>query len=181
MKNSRLMVAALGLMISALSASVAFADAPPRTDLILWHLSTTPIPAGGTREYCATTQAQPFIPALCFGELPRAANAPHPDGFVRVQIQTQFYFLRITGLTPWQFMYRTGNPAQIRDVYSRSMRLTDEKGVSSTLTEQFIYNPPKVGPTGVVSDAGMMRTLVVTGSLPNGMPVNLPNVYMFSQ
>jgi hypothetical protein len=175
------MVTVFGLLGSAITASVACADAPPHTEMILWHLSTTQIPPAGTHEYCATTQMRPFIPALCFGELPRAVNAQHPDGYVRVQVGAQYYFLRITGLTAWQFMYRTGQYTQNTDVYMRSMRLTNDKGVSSTLNEQFMYYPPQVGPGGVVNDFGMMRTMAVTGSLPDGTAVSLSNIYMFSQ
>ncbi|MFL5812234.1 MAG: hypothetical protein ACJ763_01545 [Bdellovibrionia bacterium] len=179
MKKFGLILSVLGL---AFSSSLAFADTPPpQTDLVLWHLSTTPLPPAGTHEYCATTQTQPFNPALCFGEMPRPAKDPHPEGYVRVQMSGQVYFLRITGLTVWKFLYRTTGYAQNSDVYVRSIRVMNQNGQSSLLNEQFYYHQPQVAPNGAYNDFGMIRAMIVTGTLPDGTPVNLPNIYMFYQ
>jgi hypothetical protein len=174
MKKFGLILSVFGL---ALSGTLAFADTPPpQTEFVLWHLSTTPLPPAGTHEYCATTQTQPFNPALCFGELPRPANAQHPEGYVRVQMNGQFYFLRITGLTPWKFLYRT-----TADVYVRSIRVTNQNGQSSLLNEQFYYHQPLVATNGAYNDFGMIRAMGVAGTLPDGTPVNLTNIYVFYQ
>jgi hypothetical protein len=159
----------------ALISSAAFAQAiPPNSQNLLWQFTPAATAGNKTKAYCATTAKPPYAPTFCFGEITRTSfNAP-VMGYVEFQAAEQApkVTLQIVRTSKWKFVGRDSGYVQNFNVYQRQLIVKDARGAQFPLIETFQYEPS-------FEDYEKLRTRTITGTLPDGTPLYLPNIYLF--
>lgn len=149
---------------------------PAGSEKLLWLFSRSSVQDAGKHAhiYCATTKGSPYLPKLCFSETRRTDLNNLPQASIEIQRSENGpkETLMITSVSTWKYLGTTSEYVANSDIYVRSLQIADSAGRVSILNETFDFYAN-------YDDGSKLRTRSVSGTLPDGTPVSLSNIYWY--